>query len=230
MARSRVYEVAGSEIITPEGRRMARNARANDGGIALVDAYDEAKRLRERFYGKAIAHEEEFNIEWPRFLCYVGVTNAEQYVSDKKLAHWKRELFKHIAEAPQYLFFNPQCTTLVNDRSEQIEFREAGRKLGAPEGKEQPRVFYTRTYTMRGPMPKQFAILAEDRGVQWVTSDGKYWEARIPNCTLAAAPMTDSMRRNGSKAKAFLFSYSPEGVHYVVTGDKLDVTEDGIVY
>lgn len=238
MSRARVYEVERGSIVSPEGERYARNgrtARRNlDAGsfrealnVSLVDTYGRARKVREDFYGREIEKEIELSITWPRFVRYVGVTNAEQYLSDKKLANWKLELFKHIAEDEQYLFINDAITTLVNDRGQPVEFREAGRRMDGPEGGRTPGVFYARSYEVRGKLPKHVAILAQDKGVQWVTADGKFWELRIPNCTLAAAPIPDSYPGG---PKVFLFSYSPEGVHYIITGTKLNVTEDGIVH
>ena len=228
MARARVLEVNAAEIVTPEGWSYARNARRSRANPEdLVDTRLEAKKIRERFYGKPSRNETELAISWPRFVRYLGITNAEQYMSDKKLAHWKMELFKHIAEDEQYLFVNDEITTLLNDDGKPVEFRETGRKMKAPKSDKSPSVFYTSSYEISGLMPKHFAILAEDKGVQWVTPDGRYWEARIPGLTLAAAPVAGDRGRGG---KAFLFGYSDEGVHYIITGKKLNVTEDGIVH
>ena len=228
MARARVYEVNGGSIVTPEGYQYSRNhSRKNEGQAPLVDTFDEAKRIREDFYGRAIKDEIALDVQWPRYLRYVGVTNSEQYLSDKKLAKWKLELFKHIAEDEQYLLINDAITTLLNDQGQPVEFRETGSRMRSPEGGRAPRVFYARSYEISGPMPRHVSVLAQDKGVQWVTSDGTYWEARIPNCTLAAAPVA---HQAGTKAKVLLFSYSPEGVHYIIVGTKLNVTEDGIVH
>jgi len=241
MARARVYEINGGNIVTPEGWQYARNRvqrNEGDGNYAqgpLVDTYSEARRIREDFYGKAIEGQTELSVRWPRFIKYVGVTNAEQYLSDKKLANWKKELFKHLAEDEQYLFINPAITTLLNDRGERVDLREAAGKLRAPEANGAPTAFYAASYEIGGPMAKHIAVLADDKGVQWVTSDGQFWEMRIPDCTLAAAPIvrangyTPNLQRN-PKAKCFLFSYSTEGVHYIITGKKLNVTKDGIVH
>lgn len=233
MARARVYEVSGSDIVTPEGWRYAsrasrtRRARPNQA-VDVLPSLEEAATIRKRFYGRVAHEQRDLPITWPRFVRYVGVTNAEQYMSDKKLADWKPELFKHIAEDPQYLFINDQITTLLNDKGHPVEFRETGRRMLPPEGGKNPSVFYTKGYEIAGPMPQHVAVLAEDRGVQWVSSDGRYWEMRLPDCTLAAAEVPAISRRG--KRSVVLLGYSSEGVHYIITGTKLGVTEDGIVH
>lgn len=238
MARARVYSVQGNSIVTPEGLSYERNPRRKtnrNDERELVDSFERAQKVRKDFYGRTNNLEQVLPFTWPRFVRYVGRTNAEQYLSDKKLAHWEFELFKHLAEDSQYLFINPSITTLLNDRGEPVEFRETGRRMKGPEGGSVPTIFYAQSYEITSPMPKHFAVLAEDKGVQWVTSDGRYWEARIPNCTLAAVPLPPPTVRSQApifrpKAKVFLISYSPEGVHYIITGTKLNVTEDGIVH
>lgn len=240
MARARIYEVSGDAFVTPEGDvypRHVRNGRGysrgrrNEQGAAveLVDTYDRARVIREAFYGRAMERATPTDIRWPPFVRYVGITNSEQYLSDKKLADWKKQLFKHLAEDEQYLLINPTITTLVNDRGDAVEFREPAGRMRGPEGGRVPTAFYASSWALRGLMPRHFSVLAEDRGVQWVTSDRQFWEMRLPKkCTLAAAPF---VYEDGTIAddKAFLFSYSDEGVHYLITGQTLNVTKDGIV-
>ena len=232
MARARVYEIAGSDIIAPEGTRYARNRSrgnpdTNIADVSLVDTFDQARRIRETFYGGAMQNAVPLPVRWPRYLRYVGRTNAEQYLSDKKLADWKKQLFKHIAEDVQYLLINDSLMTLLNDRGQQVEFRDTGRRMRSPDDDRVPGVFYCSTWELRGPMPKHISVLAEDKGVQWVTSNGRFWEARLPGCMLAAAPLEDG---TSSKPRVILLSYDREGVQYVISGRKLSVTPDGIVH
>lgn len=240
MARARIYEVNGEAFVTPEGdatplylsnRRGHRRARRNDGEgeVRLVNSYDRAREIREAFYGREIEGAQQIPVEWPTFVRYVGVTNSEQYLSDKKLANWKKQLFKHLAEDEQYLLINEKLTSLVNDRGEQVRFREPSGRMRGPEGGRYPSVFYASSWQIRGLMPRHISNLAEDKGVQWVTADNQFWEMRMSvPCILAAAPV---VLENGSiaKDKAFLFSYSNEGIHYMITGLTLNVTKDGIV-
>lgn len=236
MARARVFEVRGGSIRTPDGRVYSRNPMRGygpaDDPVSVEDAFDQARRVREEFYGKAMREHYETDLTWPRFVKYVGITNAEQYLSDKKLADWKLKLFKHVAEDEQYLFINDRITTLLNDRGEPVQFREIpSRRMQGPGGGSIPNVFYCQTYEIGGPMPRHFAELAEDKGIQWVTADGQYWELRLPGCKLCAAPLNfDGQRARRSGAQVLLFSHSNEGIHYIVTGRKLNVTPDGIVH
>lgn len=190
--------------------------------IDVRDTYDDAKRKREVFHGKQVQKEIPLEIQWPRFVHYLGKTNAEIYYSNKMLNGGKWELYKHIVEGPQFLFVNAEATRLLNDYSAEVEFREAGRKLRGPEGGKVPTAFYTRSYEITGPMPQHLSQLAANKGVQWVAPNGRFFEARIPNSMTAAAvhPKT---------GEAILLVYSNEGVHFLITGPKLDITKDGIV-
>ena len=180
--------------------------------------------MREVFYGKRVKEEIDLPFTWPRFVRYLGRTNAEVYHSDKMLNGGKWELYKHIAEGKQFLFVNADrhTTNFLNDHGEEVELREAGRRLSPPEGGKAPVSFSTRSYEITGPMPQHISVLADNKGVQWIASDGKFFEVRMPHSVTAAAlhPIT---------GEAMLLVYSDEGVHFMVTGVKLGITKDGIV-
>jgi hypothetical protein len=256
--------------------------------IDVRDTYNSAKRMREVFYGKAQRGEKTLPFMWPRFVRYLGPTNAEIYFSDKTLAKGKWDLFKHIVEGPQFLFSNPAVTKLVNDYGEEVEIKEAGRRLRV-EGqggrvsarvspvseprfvsKEQehfiPTAFSARSYEITGPMPNHIADLADNKGVQWVARAGRlgqvvFFESRIPNSKLAGARMPlppsleakyddlceaiedakahgkrseerdleSDIRAMEKRMQVILLVYSREGVHFMITGERLNVTKDGIV-
>jgi hypothetical protein len=212
---------------------VTRNRSHDD--IAVIDSYDSAKSTREIFQGKPVKNERRQPFGWPRFVRYLGRTNAENYFSDKMLSGGKWEFYKHIAEGPQYLFINDAITSLVNDRSDVVQIRESSRKSRAAvevvDGL--PATFFAKSYEITGSMPEHLADLAPCKGIQWVDPSGKYFEARIPNSTLAAAkfprqkpwPQAPILRR----PEVVLVVYSNEGMHFLITGPKLNVTEDGIV-
>ena len=197
--------------------------------IEVIDndeIYGRAKRHREVFYGKPVQEEKELSIQWPRFVKYLGKANAQIYYSNKMLNGGAWELYKHIAEGPQDLFINDQITTLLNDRGQPVRFVD----VGARENKgrrirpndRQPSVFYADTYELKGPLPKFVADLAESKGLQWQSQDGAFWEVRIPR-TIWASTVHPKTR------EVMLIMYSDEGIHFVITGSKLDIKKDGIV-
>lgn len=209
------------------GRRQIIEVRRNRGEVGVTDSYDSAKQTREIFQGKPSKKEKQHPFGWPRFVRYLGRTNAENYFSNKMLSGGKWEFYKHIAEGPQYLFLNDESTSLINDRSAVVEVREAGRRSRPASDKVEvvdgvPAAFYAKSYEITGDMPGHLADLAPCKGIQWVDPSGRYFEARIPNSTLAACKHPDSK-------ETILVVYSKEGIHFMITGPKLNVTEDGIV-
>jgi len=194
--------------------------------IESEEVYRNAKRQREVFYGKPVKEEKQLAIEWPRFVKYLGKTNAQIYYSNKSLngGHW--ELYKHIAEGPQDLFICDDITTILNDRGEQVQFVDVGARENkgrtARQNARNPAIFYATTYELAGPLPKYVSDLAESKGLQWQSKDGSFWEVRIPRTTWASAvhPKT---------REVMLIMYSAEGIHFIVTGSRLDIKKDGIV-
>jgi len=190
--------------------------------ISTDEVYGRAKLMREIFYGKPVEKEEELPFEWPRFVKYLGPNNSEIYHSDKMLGKGKWELYKHVCEGPQDLFINDAITRLLNDDGQPVEFREGSKKRALAGNSDIPRVFHTQTFEITEAMPKYFSVLAENIGVQFLTPDRRYWEVRLPDSTLAAAchPRTK---------EPFLFIYTAEGLHFLITGKILDISKHGIV-
>lgn len=190
--------------------------------IDVADTYDSAKKTRAIFHGHKPRNYREHPFGWPRFVRYIGRTNAENYYSNKALGNNEWEFYKHIAEGPQFLFINDDVTTLLNDRGETIEIRERGRSSKPNFRQEKvPTKFYASTYEITGTMPAHLADLAPHKGTQWLAPSGLYYEARIPHSMLAAA-------KHPQTGETILVVYSDEGMHFLITGPKLDVTADGI--
>lgn len=204
-------------------RRIRRNGSSCDSANG-ERSFESARKIRKEFYGKEFRKITPQDFEWPRFVTYLGRTNAENYYSNKMLSGGKWEMYKHIAEAPQYLFVNEQITNLLNDANKIVEIEDGGRKMRPIEvdAKGLPSRFYGRRYEIRLPLPGYLADLASCKGIQWLDASGRYFEARIPHTTLAAA-------RHAS-GSVVLVVYSAEGMHFLITGDKLDVSKDGIIY
>jgi hypothetical protein len=115
----------------------------------------------------------------------------------------KWEDYKHVAEAGQDLFVNPENTVIYDKDGSRV-------------------VFDGDTYEIDGPMPKYISELAQNRGLQAVLHDGNYYEIRLPKTKWGSGvhPKT---------GETFLVLYSPEGIHFLVTGSELDITKHGIV-
>jgi hypothetical protein len=160
----------------------------------------------------------QFGWTWPSRMQEVGVGETEMYRSNK----WKKnpkeyEDYKHIAESPRLTY----CTAgFLREWSNP-------RKKIPVEGD---------WVDFEGPMPKHFTILAPLLGVQlrlfrkkkdgalYVPSgDESLYEVRMDRAMLGGA-------RHPETGEAFLFVYTQSaGVHMLITGDKLNVSEDGIV-
>jgi hypothetical protein len=197
--------------------------------IEVIDndeVYGRAARQREVFYGKPVKEEKELAIQWPTFVKYLGKTNAQIYYSNKMLNGGDWELYKHIAEGPQDLYICDSITTLLNDQGQPIRFVDVGARenkgRGIRRNPRDPSIFYAPTYALSGPLPKYVSDLAESKGLQWQSEDNSFWEVRIPRTTWASAvhPRT---------REVMLIMYSNEGIHFIVTGSKLDIKKDGIV-
>jgi len=124
------------------------------------------------------------------------------------------------------LFINDQITTLLNDKGQPVRFLDAAereKKTHRIKGEDRkPSVFYASTYELKGPLPKFVADLADSKGLQWRSRDGEFWEVRIPRTTWASAvhPKTHEV---------MLIMCSTEGIHFIITGSRLDIKKDGIV-
>ncbi|MFA4971449.1 MAG: hypothetical protein WC683_02465 [bacterium] len=170
--------------------------------LDLPEIYERAKQMRKVFQGEKPKKRVEMPFTWPSYFVYVGRALSELYFSDKKLNGGKWEIYKHVAEAGQDLYVNPKITTLIKDDGRKMQYRGD-------------------RFCLEGAMPKDIAVLAENRGVQVVTKSGEYYEIRMPHSTTAAAVHPET-------GETFLLVYSKEGVHFIITGDELTIGKDGI--
>ena len=190
--------------------------------VEVADTYASAKATREVFQGHKSKKIKRHPFGWPQFVKYLGRTNSENYYSDKSLSGGDWEFYKHIAEGPQFLFVNTEITNLVNDHGQQVEVRDTRRyKRNLSRGRV-PQFFTAVPYEITGKMPADLADLATNKGVQWIDPSGRYFEARIPHSYLAAG-------KHPETHETILVIYSTEGMHFIITGPKLDITADGIV-
>jgi hypothetical protein len=208
------------------------------GRITVVSspkAYKQAIKNREVFYGKSVSRAEELQIEWPEVVKRVGRTNAMIYFSDKMLNGGVPEVYKHIAESPGDVFVNDEITTMLNNYGQPIRFvteddpegrrelfRKNRRRYRRNFTSDVPEVITTQEFRIEGPMPKEISVLAENRGLQVFLPTGQYLEMRLPRTKWAAAVHPVSK-------EVFLLCYGEEGVHFLLTGDELDITKDGVV-
>lgn len=215
------------------------------GRVRVVDTsgvYDAAIKQRKVFHGSVSKKRQFLSSPWPKQLAHIGKCVAAIYYSNKSLSGGKWEVYKHIAEAGQDLFINPDTTTLFNRYGQEIAFvvddvarpnpeetdeeyveqflRETGLK-----GQVVP-IFGCSLYEVDAAMPRYITALAEDRGIQAVLLDGSYYEMRLPKAMWGSGILPK--QNEGDKDEVFLVLYSREGIHFLVTGDDLDITLDGI--
>jgi hypothetical protein len=165
----------------------------------VIDTYEIAKEIRETFHKSPVKKNFKLPFEWPNRILHIGKGAAEIYHSDK----WKTvDDYKHVAEAPQRVYLCPG-TSILDDKGKAHKF--AGKWKNLP-----------------GRMPQHLAILANSLGFMIELHDGRCFQVDIPHARWAASRFPDC-------GAAFLALYSDEGLHFIVTGDELDVTEDGIV-
>jgi len=169
------------------------------GRIKVIDTYDVAKELRETFHKSHVKKNIKLPFEWPEKIQHIGSGAAEIYHSDK----WNTtDDYKHIAEGPQRVYLCPG-TKILGEDGHQHAFQGKWKQI--------PR-----------RMPQHVAILANGLGFMVELHDGRFFQIDIPHSMWAASRFPDG-------EGAFLMLYSDAGLHFIVVGDELDVTEDGIV-
>jgi hypothetical protein len=197
------------------------------GRVRVVDtdkSYEDALAQRRTFYGSVKGKRTNLKAQWPEEIVHIGRCVAQIYNSNKALSKGKYEIYKHVAEAGQDLFINPQNTKLFDRSGKRLVFiceHEMG-SLQRPSNNKSTYVLGCRMYDIESEMPKYVSELAEDKGMQAVLHDGEYYEIRIPKATWASC-------KHPQTGETFLILYSKEGIHFIVTGSELDITEHGIV-
>jgi hypothetical protein len=184
--------------------------------LRVVDTRPQAIKTFETFYAREPAKEIEFAFTWPTKMQEIGIGGAEMYRSNK----WQKNLsdyedYKHVAEGSRTVYAEPGFLREWSKPRNRI-------KVAGP------------TVRFDGPMPKHFTQLAPLLGVQvrlyeenddgeFVLSKGDegYVEVRVARAWLGGA-------KHPKTGETFLFVYTDEGVHMILTGGSLTIGKDGI--
>lgn len=169
----------------------------------VVDTQGWAKEIREAFQAKPVRRQVDLGFEWPSEVIPIGHAKAEMYISNK----WqknpnKTEMYKHVAEAWQQCYLNPEVE-VYDDHGDPVEFCADAQPLN-------------------GPMPKHIAHLALAMGIQVEFDNGECHQIEIPKSYWGAA-------KHPKTGETFLVLYTNERICMILTGDDLDVLADGIV-
>jgi len=185
--------------------------------IRVVDTKDQAVKRFEVFHDRAPTRATQMPFTWPKKVQEIGVGHAEMYRSNK----WKSkedqseyEDYKHIVESTRLVYVTPGW---IRERT------EPWKKLPV----------YGPTFDLKGSMPRHFTRLGrligvqirlyEDDDLKLSKGDGaRIYEVDTKHGMLGAAEHPET-------SEVFLFIYTTDGVHMLLTGEKLDVERDGIV-
>jgi hypothetical protein len=186
-----------------------------------VDSVEDAKLLRETFVDRPSRHMRRLGnsagfVGWPASIQLVGRCLSVSYESDKWQEVGDFEDYKHIAEAPQELWF-----------AEGFELRDWwGKKIldtVGPRGR------------LPTPMPRHVAELSNLLNVQARFFEGTDAEPVLPRGDRGILHMDLSVpwsKLGGARlvgtGEPFLFVYTSNGVHCLITGSELDIELDGI--
>jgi hypothetical protein len=178
-----------------------------------------AKKLREKFYDKAVEKEIPISWSWPKELIAVGQSEAVQYTSDKWKKRGDYQDYKHVAEGPQHLFVKPG---FLCDYSSRRRLELPGELIELPKR-----------------MPEAIAELAPILGIQFQSYkeppedleddedyeyelSGEYYNVCVPKAYVGAACLPGT-------GETFLMIYTRADLCAIITGDSLNVEKDGIV-
>lgn len=170
----------------------------------IVDTHDVAKQIRETFYAKKVRREIPLPCKWPSRARYIGQGRAVMYQSDK----WggPDQPWKHIAESEQEVYLTSQTLNSLYDAD--------GNAFSFGPDAEWCEV--------NGPMPRHMAVLAPSLGLQVTLVTGELREISIPGTYWGATKHPDT-------GETYLVWYDANAIYALITGEELDVTEDGIV-
>jgi hypothetical protein len=184
--------------------------------LRVIDTKPQAIKTFETFYAREPAKEIEFSFGWPKQMQEIGVGGAEMYRSNK----WKKTLseyedYKHVDEGSRTVYAEPGFLRAWGSPSKKIE-------VVGPMVKFDP------------PMPKHFTQLGPLLGVQvrlyQESEDGDFvlrnddeglFEVSVARAWLGAT-------KHPKTGETFLFIYTPDGVHMILTGGSLTIGKDGI--
>ena len=180
--------------------------------VRVVETKDVAKKTFQTFYDRPSAREIPLSFGWPKKLQEVGVGKAEMYTSTK----WdKHDDYKHVAEGTRTVYVEPGFLRMDSHPS-------------------RPMPVFGPMCEFEEPMPKHFARLGPLLGLQMrlydrdekgeifvPKKDQRIYEVQIARAVLGAA-------KHPKTGETFLFVYTPEGVHVILTGSRLSIEKDGI--
>jgi hypothetical protein len=185
--------------------------------VRVVDTKAQAVKTFETFYARKPAREIPMSFGWPRQMQEIGVGGAEMYRSNK----WMKKLaehddYKHVNEGSRTVYAEPGFL----------------REWGSPDTKLEvvgPMVTFT------DPMPRHFTFLGPLLGVQLrlyqeddsgkvflpKQDDVGQFEVSVSRGSLGSA-------KHPETNETFLFVYTDDGVHMILTGGSLRIEKDGI--
>ncbi len=184
--------------------------------LRVVDTKPQAVKTYETFYARTPAREIEMPFGWPTQMQEIGVGGAEMYRSNK----WQKNLsehedYKHVAEGSRTVYAEPGFL----------------REWGSPQRRIE---VVGPVVRFEEPMPKHFTRLGPLLGVQvQLYTKGKNGSVVVPKGDEGRYEVTVARAMLGSAkhpktGEVFLFVYTPEGVHIILTGGSLKIEKDGI--
>lgn len=184
--------------------------------LRVVDTENDAVKTFETFHDRAPAQEFELPFGWPTKMQEIGVGGAEMYRSNK----WKKdrrdhEDYKHVAEGTRTVYAEPGFLREWGSPSSRIEV------VGPIVRFEEP---MPRHFTRLGPLlGVQVRLYEEDaKGKLFVPKGDKgRYEVSVARAWLGSA-------KHPATNETFLFVYTENGVHVILTGGSLSIEKDGI--
>jgi hypothetical protein len=183
--------------------------------LRVVDTKPQALKTFKTFYARESEREIEMPFTWPSRMQEIGVGGAEMYRSNK----WQKNLaehedYKHVAEGSRTVYAAPGFLREWGSPSSRIEVVGPVVQFDEPMPKH---------FTRLGPLlGVQVHLYEEDDGGELVLPKNVgFYEVRISRAMLASA-------KHPETGETFLFVYTPEGVHMLLTGGSLTIGKDGI--
>jgi hypothetical protein len=169
----------------------------------LKNTENVAREIRERFYDAKVRRKITLDCEWPNEVLFIGTGKSAMYQSDK----WggPDQPWKHIAESNQEVYLTKHAIDgLYDEHGSRFQFDDE------------------EWFEVNGAMPKHLAVLAPSLGVQVKLSSGELFEIAIPATLWGATQHPDT-------GETYLVLFDKKHIYCLITGDELDVLEDGIV-
>lgn len=184
--------------------------------LRVVDTKDAAVKTFEKFYDREPAQEIELPFGWPSKMQEIGVGGAEMYRSNK----WQKNLaehedYKHVAEGTRTVYAEPGFLREWGSPTKQVE-------VVGP------------VVRFESPMPRHFTRLGPLLGVQVrLYEKGSKGEMIVPKgdkgrFEVSVARAWLGSAKHPKTGETFLFVYTPDGVHMILTGGSLSIEKDGI--